>query len=133
MRMGANYGVQWRNNLIVGDGDTMGIRRRISSDTFGTRLSCDICGRPAVWRDRVITPCCLYGEVLCDQCEGKRLARQANGDDFWADIVDFISWPFRALIGRLTTDRMDDLARIRRKNGTHSTGGRGKNTTYRLS
>lgn len=112
--------------MIDGDGDTMGIRRRIGSDTFGTQLGCDVCGRPAVWRDRVITPCCLYGEVLCDQCESKRLARLANADDFWAGIVDVISWPFHAIIGGLTTGRLVNLARIRRKNGTHLTGERDK-------
>ena len=82
----------------------MGIRRRIGSESFSTQLRCDACGRPAVWRDRVITACCLYGEVLCDRCEAKRLVRQTQKDNFWADIADFVVTPFRKLAGAIVAD-----------------------------
>lgn len=87
----------------------MSIRRPLGTDTLGTQVRCDVCGRPAAWRDRVYTACCIYGEVLCDRCEGKRLARQAYGDDFWEDIVDFASWPFRRLMGALINKKLVDL------------------------
>jgi hypothetical protein len=93
----------------------MGIRRGIGSETFGTQLRCDVCGRPAVWRDRVTTPCCLYGEALCDRCEAKRWVRQANSDEFWADVADFMSLPLRKLIEKLRTDGFANLRQVLRE------------------
>jgi hypothetical protein len=83
----------------------MGIRRPIGSESFSTQPSCDICKRPAAWRSRVITACCLYGEFLCDRCESKRLARQVAGDKFWADVADLVVLPFRKLSGELVADQ----------------------------
>ena len=87
----------------------MSIRRPMGSDAFSTRLRCDACGRPAVWRDRVITACCLYGEALCDRCEAKRLAWQTRTDNFWADIADLVALPFRKLAGVIVADQSASL------------------------
>jgi len=89
--------------------------RPLGPDTLGKQVRCDVCGRPAAWRDRVYTACCIYGEVLCDRCEGKRLARQAYGDDFWEDIVDFVLWPFRRVMGALINRQLVDLRWLLRR------------------
>ncbi len=71
----------------------MSVRRPLSVDDFGAQSRCDVCGRSATWRQRVSTACCVYGEVLCDQCEAKRWQRFETGD-LGADLAGFTSWLF---------------------------------------
>ena len=36
-----------------------------------SKLECDICGKPAKWRDREFHSSYVLGEALCDGCEKK--------------------------------------------------------------
>jgi len=38
-----------------------------------SKLECDICGKPAKWRDREFHSSYVLGEALCDGCEKKFL------------------------------------------------------------
>jgi hypothetical protein len=74
----------------------MGLRRRPAGTT---QLRCDTCGQPAVWRNRVVSTCCLLGEVLCDTCEDKGQYTQwwSQNDNFWRELAADGSWLLREL------------------------------------
>ncbi len=69
----------------------MAIRRRPDNVTD---LRCDRCGHPAAWRTRVVSSCCVLGEVLCDTCESDSDHTRwwHQNDTFWRDVVGDLVW-----------------------------------------
>lgn len=76
----------------------MSIRRRtLGPGEFVEQPRCDVCGKPAIWRDRVITLCCVLGEATCDECENKASSWQSGKEDFWGDVAGDMKWLFGKL------------------------------------
>lgn len=75
----------------------MGLRRRSLGAVV---LRCDRCGQPAIWRDRVVTSCCMLGEALCDSCESSGLHSKwwKQEDSYWRDLRDDLVWLLRLLM-----------------------------------
>jgi len=65
-------------------------------------LRCDQCGQPALWRDRVVTSCCVLGEALCNTCESKSSAAAwwSRDDNFWREVAADVVWLWCSLTAR---------------------------------
>ncbi len=60
--------------------------KRAYAGSFSGQQRCDVCGRPATWRTRAVTACCVYGETMCDRCNGKRAHLHRSTENLWVEV-----------------------------------------------
>lgn len=75
-------------------------RRPVGPQGYKTALRCDRCGQPARWCDRVVSPCCVLGEALCDRCEASRSQLILDQDTFWSEVRADARWLYQKSISR---------------------------------